>query len=250
MTALPRHRAPVDFEMAPAQADTAAAKASPRVRSRSVASSILAATAGSSQAPKPSTRAAAANRRSARNRPRSRAPHPGASQEMRICGSLRRIQRRAIELGAGPGEFGLELADAPRPDPAADQVKDGGDGRRAASATGWRGQRHWPARKPRRTPGGPARRAAARRPGRTPARPQAGKAPGPPAASAARARSNLASARRFRGAAPRRTPATNRLLENPAATSAPAGPFADRLPPPGRSESALLRLTKSLPQSR
>ena len=38
-------------------------------------------------------------------------------------------QRRAIELGAGPGEFGLELADAARPDPAADQVKDGGYGR-------------------------------------------------------------------------------------------------------------------------
>ena len=120
-------------------------------------------------------------------------------------------QRRAVELGVGPREFGLELANAPRPDPAADQVKDGGDGReqhqRQDGEAGDIGLRPTPCR----TPGAPARRATARRPGRTPAPPQAGKAPRPAAALAARERSNL----RVRPPIPERPAPLNPRNESP-----------------------------------
>ena len=203
ITALPDTGRPSSSRWRPRKLTTAAAKASPRVSNRSVASSILAAWAGLSHEPKASTRDDSGESATRAKSPSIVGSASRRSQEMRICGSLRNISAARSSLALVRASSVSSSMNAARPDPAANEMKNGGDRRQQHQRQDDEpddiglDRRHVERQPRRRLQGlGEVLRASA-------ARPRAGKAPSlrppwrrPPGRA-------FASVRRFRSASPR-----------------------------------------------
>ena len=230
--ALPDTGRPSISRWRPRKLTTAAAKASPRVSNRSVASSILAAWAGIE--PGAEGEHARRERRIGDEREialdrRLRVQTIPGDEDLRLAAQH---QRRTVEFGVGPRELRLELVNAARPDSAADEMEDRGDRRQQhqrqddeADDIGLdRGQVE---RDPRRSVQRLGEVLA-----RRPARPRTGKARGPRPRAAATAQSS----RRVRSPIPERFAPLNPRNESP-----PRKPGADAVRRPGDPPTPSLR---------